>query len=218
MRCRTPRGQRGRHVRTEWERKPGTTRGSPRRSRTAKASRISRPAVKSRCACEWGGWGRLSQDGPGQHNPDLSEGPWGGGRPTLQGGASSGRRPGSVRDNRPDAEVHEGRRQTGRQQAYAGSRLKPLTFGKDPPDRPAFQPYWGKPAVRNERGDRGNVGIIRSPVRASILPDSVAQLPPRSTVQGYFYDDWRDSRLWETINQLLVMSARELEGREASPP
>src|SRR3954463_5921082 len=44
--------------------------------------------------------------------------------------------------------------------------------GKARPDRPAFQPYWGKPAVRNERGDRGNVGIIRSPVRASILPDS----------------------------------------------
>src|SRR4051794_14757758 len=174
MRCRTPRGQRGRHVRTEWQRKPGTTRGSPRRSRTAKASRISRPAVKSRCACEWGGWGRLSEDGPGQHNPDLSEGPWGGGRPTLQGGASSGRRPGAVRDNRSDPKVHEGRRQTGRQQAYAGSRLKPLTFGKAPPDRPAFQPYWGKPAVRNERGDRGNVGIIRSPVRASILPDEAA--------------------------------------------
>ena len=54
---------------------------------------------------------------------------------------------------------------------YAGSRLKPLTSGKAPPDRPAFQPYWGKPAVRNERGDRGNVGIIRSPVRASILPN-----------------------------------------------
>ena len=40
--------------------------------------------------------------------------------------------------------------------------------------------------------------------------------PPRSTVQGYFYR-WRDSRLWETINHLLVLSARELEGREASP-
>src|SRR3954447_23075833 len=168
---RTPRGQRGRHVRTEWERKPGTTRGSPRRSRTAKASRISRPAVKSRCAREWGGWGRLSEDGPGQHNPDPSEGPWGGGRPTLHGGASAGQRPGAVRDNRPDPEVHEGRRQTGRQQAHVGSRLKPLTSGKAPPDRPAFQPYWGKPAVRNERGDRGNVGIIRSPVRASILPN-----------------------------------------------
>src|SRR3954469_18545740 len=40
------------------------------------------PAVKSRWAGEWGGWGRLSEDGPGQHNPDPSEGPWGGGRPT----------------------------------------------------------------------------------------------------------------------------------------
>jgi hypothetical protein len=57
------------------QRKLGTTRGSPRRSRTAKASRISRDAVKSRCACEWGGWGRLSDDGPGQNNPDPSEGP-----------------------------------------------------------------------------------------------------------------------------------------------
>src|SRR5208283_5275691 len=59
------------------QRKPGTTRGSPRRSRTAKASRISRHAVKSGCAREWGGWGRLSDDGPGQHNPDPSEDPWG---------------------------------------------------------------------------------------------------------------------------------------------
>ena len=31
--------------------------------------------------------------------------------------------------------------------------------------------YWGKPAVRNLRGDDGNVGIIRSPVRAIVLPD-----------------------------------------------
>src|SRR5208282_5180062 len=31
---------------------------------TAKASRISRFAVKSRCAREWGGWGRLSDEGP----------------------------------------------------------------------------------------------------------------------------------------------------------
>src|SRR3954469_8217378 len=82
-----------------------------------------------------------------------------------------GQRPGAVRGNRSDPAVHEGRRQTERQQVHAGSRLKPLTFGKAPPDRPAFQPYWGKPAVRNERGDRGNVGIIRSPVRASILPN-----------------------------------------------
>src|SRR5262249_30602758 len=61
------------------QRKLGTARGSPRRTRTAKASRISRHAVKSRCAREWGGWGRLSDDGPGHYNPDLSEDPWGGG-------------------------------------------------------------------------------------------------------------------------------------------
>jgi hypothetical protein len=64
------------------QRKPGTARGSPRRSRTAKASRISRHAVKSRCARERVGWGRLSDDGPGHYNPDPSEGPWGGGDST----------------------------------------------------------------------------------------------------------------------------------------
>jgi hypothetical protein len=34
-----------------------------------------------------------------------------------------------------------------------------------------LEPYRGKPAVRNLRGDDGNVGIIRSPVRAIVLPD-----------------------------------------------
>jgi hypothetical protein len=34
-----------------------------------------------------------------------------------------------------------------------------------------LKPYWGKPAVRNFRGDDGNVGIMRSPVRAIVLPD-----------------------------------------------
>jgi len=40
--------------------------------------------------------------------------------------------------------------------------------------------------------------------------------PPYTTVQGYFYA-WCDSGLWETVNHHLVMAARELEGREASP-
>lgn len=40
--------------------------------------------------------------------------------------------------------------------------------------------------------------------------------PPMTTVQGYFYA-WRDMGLFAGINHLLVMSARELEGREASP-
>ena len=37
-----------------------------------------------------------------------------------------------------------------------------------------------------------------------------------STVQGYFYA-WRDLGLFEAINGLLTMAARELEGREAHP-
>lgn len=36
---------------------------------TAKASGISREAAKSGCACESGGWGRISEDGIGQQNP-----------------------------------------------------------------------------------------------------------------------------------------------------
>src|SRR5215469_964281 len=59
------------------QRKTGTARGWPRRSRTAEASHISRCAAKLRCAREWGGWGRLSGDGPGHYNLDRSEGSWG---------------------------------------------------------------------------------------------------------------------------------------------
>lgn len=40
--------------------------------------------------------------------------------------------------------------------------------------------------------------------------------PPFSTVQKYFYR-WRDDGLLRTINNELVMAAREREGREASP-
>jgi transposase len=40
--------------------------------------------------------------------------------------------------------------------------------------------------------------------------------PPCSTVQRYFYE-WRAMRLWTRINHYLVMAARELEGKEASP-
>ena len=103
------------------QRKLGTTRGSPRRSRTAKASRISRRAVKSRCAREWGGWGRLSDDGPGHYNPDPSEGPWGRWSIPPHGGAV-------IASTDPtlcgSTLKHEGRRQTDRRAAYAGSRLK----------------------------------------------------------------------------------------------
>jgi hypothetical protein len=105
------------------QRKLGTTRGSLRRSRTAKTSRISCRAVKSRCAHEWGGWGRLSDDGSRQHNSSKSEDPWGSGNPTswwctieLTTRHSAGLA--------LDHEVHEGWRQTGGHGVYVGSRLK----------------------------------------------------------------------------------------------
>ena len=107
------------------KRKLGSTRGLPRRSRTAKASRISRRAVKSRCACEWGGWGRLSDDGPGHYNPDPSEGPWGRWSIPPHGGALSSPQARRRADHRSDHEMHEGRMQTGWRTANAGSRLKP---------------------------------------------------------------------------------------------
>ena len=40
--------------------------------------------------------------------------------------------------------------------------------------------------------------------------------PPRSTVQGYFYE-WSRSGTFVAINHMLVMAAREKAGREASP-
>jgi hypothetical protein len=50
-----------------------------------------------------------------------------------------------------------------------GARDAPL--GKALSDKPALKPYWGKPAVRNFREGNGNVGIMRSPLRAIALPD-----------------------------------------------
>src|SRR4029077_17275526 len=129
-------GMSGRNV----QRKLGTTRGSPRRSRTAEASRISRRAAKSRCACEWGGWGRLSDDVLGHYNPNPSEGPWGRWINPPHGGAVS-RRPTRLWAGQPLK--HEGRRQTGRSSAYAGSRLK-LS------DAPGRSRLTSQPCSRNE--------------------------------------------------------------------
>ena len=59
----------------------------------------------------------------------------------------------------------------GRGKGMPGAGLTGPRGGKAPSDRPALKPYRGKPAVRNFRGGGGNVGIIRSPVRATALPD-----------------------------------------------
>jgi hypothetical protein len=54
-----------------------------------------------------------------------------------------------------------------------GTGLTETRNGKAPSETPAPQPYWGKPAVRNVWGADGNVGIIRSPVRAISPPDNL---------------------------------------------
>jgi hypothetical protein len=117
-----------------------------------------------RCACEWGGWGRLSVDGAGQNNPVRSEGPWGRAAEAvrtevLQRATSLG----TERGLDEGSGEHEGQWQTvRREEALSGKALS---------DIPALKPYWGKPAVRNFREGNGNVGIIRSPLRAIALPD-----------------------------------------------
>src|SRR5215471_7181962 len=126
---------------------------------TAKASGINREAAKSGCAREWGGWGRISDDGPGQQNPDRSEGPW--------GRAAESARTEVFRSASSLTQCRESRWQQRARRAMANQFA-----GKAASELPALKPYRGKPAVRNFRGGNGNVGIIRSPVRAIALPDN----------------------------------------------
>src|SRR5271167_244321 len=91
------------------------------------------------------------------------------------------RAPGVGRSNRSHGGValsHEPRHRARSIQAAGDTKdgRKPsdaidAPHGQAPSDKPALEPYWGKPAVRNLRGDDGNVGIIRSPVRAIVRPD-----------------------------------------------
>src|SRR3989442_5658730 len=62
-----------------------------------------------------------------------------------------------------------------------GAGLTAEAFGKARPDRLALKPYRGKPAVRNFREGDGDVGIIRSPLRAIALPDRATATTSSST-------------------------------------
>ena len=55
--------------------------------------------------------------------------------------------------------------------------------------------------------------IIETGCQWRMLPKD---FPPFTTVRGYFYQ-WRDDGRWELINHHLLMQAREVAGREASP-
>ena len=55
--------------------------------------------------------------------------------------------------------------------------------------------------------------IIETGCQWRMLPKD---FPPFTTVKGYFYQ-WRDDGRWQSINHHLLMQAREVAGREASP-
>jgi hypothetical protein len=106
------------------QQKLGTTRGSPRRSRTAKASRISRRDGEIAMCQRAGRMGPISVDGPGQNNPGRSEGPWGGVEPYSKVAHRGVVGPAQNGTTESDYEVREGQMQTRRLSANAGSRLK----------------------------------------------------------------------------------------------
>ena len=113
--------------------------------------------------------GAVSEDGPGQKNPVWSEGPWGRAAEAartevLQRATSPAqngdptREAGSTKDNGKPTEARD------------------ASNGKALSDIPALKPYWGKLAVRNFREGNGNVGMIRSPLRAFALPDQSSEI------------------------------------------
>ena len=88
----------------------------------------------------------------------------------LHGGARSGPRPGSERATDVTTKCTKDGCKPGVTTRMSGADLSEVMFGKAPSESQPSSRTEGKPAVRNERGDRGNVGIMRSPLRASILP------------------------------------------------
>src|SRR5262249_57863988 len=153
------------------QRKTGTARGWPRRSRTAKAFHISRRAMKLGCAREQDGWGRLSDDGSGHYNPNPSEGPWGGGLPTLHGGALSSPQVRLRAGCRCDHVMHEGRRQTTRWAAHAGSRLKlPDVAGRARLKNQPLSRTWGNPPYGRSGGTMGTSASFEARSAPSSYP------------------------------------------------
>src|SRR5216684_7944305 len=65
----------------------------------------------------------------------------------------------------------KGREQQRGTERMSGGDFNSWLLWKALTERLALKPYWGKPAVRNFREGDGNVGIIRSPIRAIALPD-----------------------------------------------
>ena len=94
--------------------------------------------------------------------------------------------------------------------------------------RPFALQTWGKRIAEAKSQKRARIAVAR---KLAVLLHSLwlnetefrwawrmlpKCFPPVSTVRRYFYA-WRNAGLFETINIVLVMNLREVEGREASP-
>src|SRR5881628_774108 len=121
--------------------------------------------------------------GRDNRTPTGAKDPWGRAAPTPLAQRLAEARPGP--DTEPDQRAvrkrAKGRRKPRADAGLPGAGSTAEAFGKARPDRLALKPYRGKPAVRNFREGDGDVGIIRSPVRAIALPDPRACLATRSS-------------------------------------
>ena len=106
------------------------------------------------------------------HGPEKSDLAIVAGKPANKAEhARSSTRPDTVWEISRVTKRAKGRHKPNISRCMSGAGLSRSIHGKVLPYMPAFQPYRGKPAVRNDRRGRGNVGIIRSPIRASTLSD-----------------------------------------------
>ncbi len=127
--------------------------------------------------------GSYKRGGPGQQNPAGAEDPWGQ-RRRWQGRSGRIARLGCDRllSDPVPAGAAKARCKLDGGQGHAGRGLTLSPPGQAHADRLALEPYWGKPNVRNLRGGGGDVGIIRSPIRATVLPDRWARSQGRGLV------------------------------------
>jgi len=146
------------------QQKLGTTGGSPRHCRTAKASRIRRRVGEIAMCPGVGRMGLNKRCWPGREEPGSEREPLGRSRtPTARrrlAESSARHRTGQANLTRRCA---KGRGKPGVHRRMRGAGLSDGCTGKALSDLPAFQAYWGKPAVRNDRGDGGNVAHHSKP-------------------------------------------------------
>src|SRR5207249_4515186 len=89
-----------------------------------------------------------------------------------------------ARPEGPQRKRAKGRCKPSSDAGMPGAGLTAEAFGKARSDRLALKPYRGKPAVRNFREGDGDVGIMRSPLRAIALPALGPDNRPRQGRDG----------------------------------